>query len=96
VPTPQRRTDRSASTHIVDPFVGGGAIAEACMLLERRFIGADVNPHAVRFTAARLLTDCAWPAERAPQLALTMPEHTATPTFAFGNAHHATTNHGDT
>ena len=37
------------------------------MALGRRFIGADVNPHAVRFTAARLLTDCAWPAERAPQ-----------------------------
>ena len=81
---------------VVDPFVGGGAIAQACMTLGRRFIGADVNPHAVRFTAARLLTDCAWPAERAPQLALTMPEHTATPTFAFGNAHPATTNHGDT
>ena len=39
------------------------------MTLGRRFIGADVNPHAVRFTAARLLTDCAWPAERAPQFA---------------------------
>jgi hypothetical protein len=58
---------------VVDPFLGGGAIARACMTLGRRFIGGDVNPHAVRFTAARLLTDCAWPAERAPQFSFATP-----------------------
>ena len=56
---------------VVDPFVGGGAIAAACMALDRRFVGSDVNPHAVRFTAARLLTDGAWPADRAPQFTFT-------------------------
>jgi hypothetical protein len=81
---------------VVDPFVGGGAIAQACMTLGRRFIGADINAEAVRFTAARLLTDCAWPSERAPQLALAPPAHQgAQPSaFALSDAYPTTPIHG--
>jgi DNA modification methylase len=50
--------------HVVDPFIGGGTTAIACWQTNRRFTGGDVNPHAVRFTAARLLAEHAWPAER--------------------------------
>ena len=57
--------------HVVDPFVGGGTTAIACWQTGRRFTGGDVNPHAVRFTAARLLAEHAWPAERQP----TLPGH---------------------
>ena len=28
----------------------------------------DLNPHAIRFTAARLLSEHAWPADRQPSL----------------------------
>jgi hypothetical protein len=54
--------------HVVDSFVGGGTTAIACWQAGRRFTGGDVNPHAVRFTAARLLSEHAWPAERQPSL----------------------------
>ena len=54
--------------HVVDPFVGGGTTAIACWATRRRFTGGDVNPHALRFTAARLLAEHAWPAERQPSL----------------------------
>ena len=50
--------------HVVDPFVGGGTIAIAGWQTGRRFTGGDVNPHAIRFSAARLLSEHAWPAER--------------------------------
>lgn len=54
--------------HVVDPFVGGGTTAIACWQTSRRFTGGDVSPHAIRFTAARLLSEHAWPAERQPSL----------------------------
>jgi DNA modification methylase len=54
--------------HVVDPFVGGGTTAIACWQTDRRFTGGDVNPHAIRFTAARLLAEYAWPADRQPSL----------------------------
>ena len=54
--------------HVVDPFLGGGTTAVACWLTDRRFTGADLNPHGIRFTAARLLDEHAWPADRQPSL----------------------------
>lgn len=48
---------------VVDPCVGSGTTAIQSWRLGRRFIGADVNPNAIRFAAARLLAEHAWPAE---------------------------------
>ena len=62
------RAFSDAGEHVVDPFVGGGTTAIACWQTARRFTGGDVNPHAVRFTAARLLAEHAWPADRQPSL----------------------------
>lgn len=42
---------------VCDPFVGSGSVMLAAMRLGRRFIGGDLNPHAVRFSAARLLAE---------------------------------------
>lgn len=53
---------------VVDPFHGGGTTAVACWRSGRRFIGGDVNPAAIRFAAARLLAEEAWPAEEQPGL----------------------------
>ncbi len=47
---------------VVDPAFGGGTIPVACFLAGRRFIGGDVNPGAVSYTAARVLDEHAWPA----------------------------------
>jgi DNA methylase len=38
--------------HVVDPFLGGGTTAVACWRAGRRFTGGDLNPHALRFSAA--------------------------------------------
>lgn len=54
--------------HVVDPFLGSGTTAIACHQLGRAFTGGDVNPHALRLTAARLLDEHAWHADRAPTL----------------------------
>lgn len=54
--------------HVADPFLGGGTTAVACWLASRQFTGGDVNPGAVGFTAARLLDEHAWPADKAPAL----------------------------
>ena len=53
---------------IVDAFLGSGTSAVCARRLGRRFIGGDVNPHALRFSAARLLAEHAWPQERQPAL----------------------------
>lgn len=53
---------------VVDPMVGSGTTAIAAHELGRRFIGADNNPNAIRFTAARLLAEHLWPAARTPTL----------------------------
>jgi DNA modification methylase len=53
---------------VLDAFLGGGASAIEARALGRRFIGGDVNPDAVRFTAARLLSEHAWREEREPTL----------------------------
>jgi len=61
-----RRTIRSCSRLgelVVDPCVGSGTTAIEALRLGRRFIGADVNPHAIRFAAARLLAEYTWPQE---------------------------------
>jgi hypothetical protein len=50
------------------PFLGGGSIAVAAWKTRRRFVGADINAHALRFTAARLLDEHAWPTHAAPAL----------------------------
>lgn len=42
---------------VADPFLGSGTTAVACLRSERRFRGADVNPNALRFTAARLTVE---------------------------------------
>lgn len=39
---------------VVDPFVGGGETALAAWANRRRFYGGDVNPRALRLTAARV------------------------------------------
>ena len=54
--------------HVCDPMLGGGRVAFACWGLGRRFTGGDINPKAVQYTAARLLAEHAWPAERQPPL----------------------------
>jgi hypothetical protein len=54
--------------HVVDPFLGGGTTAIAAWLLDRCFTGGDLNPGALRFTAARLLEEHIRPAERQPAL----------------------------
>jgi DNA modification methylase len=51
---------------VVDPCVGSGTTAIQAWRLGRRFIGADINPNAIRFAAARLLAENAWPAEAHP------------------------------
>ncbi|MDO8185817.1 DNA methyltransferase [Conexibacter sp. JD483] len=53
---------------VVDAFSGAGVVGDACLRLDRRFLGGDLNPEALRFTAARLLDEVLWPAERAPRL----------------------------
>jgi len=53
---------------VVDVCVGGGTSAIEARALGRRFIGGDVNPDAVRFTAARLLSEHAWREEVEPPL----------------------------
>lgn len=35
---------------VVDPFIGFGSIARECMLANRRFLGTDLNPVAVRLS----------------------------------------------
>jgi DNA modification methylase len=54
--------------HVVDPFMGGGTIPIACWKTGRRCTASDLNPEAVRFTAARLLAEHAWPEDRQPGL----------------------------
>ncbi|MTD47155.1 hypothetical protein GKE82_23420 [Conexibacter sp. W3-3-2] len=53
---------------VTDPFLGGGTSAIAAFLEGRHFIGADRNPNALRFTAARLRTEHLLPALRQPRL----------------------------
>ena len=57
-----------AGEHIVDPFLGAGSTLIACWRTGRRSTGADLNPQAVRFSAARLPDAHAWPEERQPRL----------------------------
>jgi site-specific DNA-methyltransferase (adenine-specific) len=39
---------------IADPFMGSGSVGVAAVKLGRRFIGTDLNPEAVRWSAERL------------------------------------------
>ncbi len=71
---PPRLTQRMVATftdlgqHVCDPMAGGGEIVNACHLLNRRITAGDLNPHAIQFTAARLLREQIWPAQQAPSL----------------------------
>jgi site-specific DNA-methyltransferase (adenine-specific) len=42
---------------VADPFVGSGSVMLSCLRLGRRFAGSDLNPNAIRFAAARLLSE---------------------------------------
>jgi site-specific DNA-methyltransferase (adenine-specific) len=53
---------------VVDPCVGSGTTAIAARRLGRRCIAGDENKEALRFAAARLLYEHAWPEEREPTL----------------------------
>ncbi len=71
---PPRLTRRMVSTftdpgeYVCDPMAGGGEIVNACQLLGRRITAGDLNPHSVKFIAARLLREQLWPAHKAPEL----------------------------
>jgi hypothetical protein len=39
---------------VLDPFLGGGSAAVACMNMKRRFIGIDIDPIAIELTNANL------------------------------------------
>ncbi len=39
---------------VVDPFLGAGTTAVACLRLGRRFVGCDLDPEAVRATTSRI------------------------------------------
>jgi site-specific DNA-methyltransferase (adenine-specific) len=39
---------------VADPFMGSGSVGVAAVKNQRRFIGTDVNPAAVRISADRL------------------------------------------
>ncbi len=39
---------------VLDPFLGGGSTAVACMNMKRRFIGIDIDPTAIERTTANL------------------------------------------
>lgn len=58
----------AAGEHVVDPFTGSGTTAVACWRTGRNFTGGDLNPEAIRFSAARLLDEHAWPDDTQPAL----------------------------
>ena len=39
---------------VVDPFLGGGTTALACVQLNRKFVGCDIDRDAVNTTLSRL------------------------------------------
>lgn len=45
------------SALVADPFLGSGTTAAVSLARQRRFVGADVNPGSLRFTAARVLAE---------------------------------------
>lgn len=53
---------------VVDPCVGSGTTAIVARRLKRRCIAGDINPAALRFAAARLLSEHAWREEQEPPL----------------------------
>jgi len=71
---PQPLVDRIISAYsnphnlVVDAFLGSGTTAVGCWRLQRRLVAGDLNPHALRFSAARLLDEHIWPDEQAPAL----------------------------
>ena len=76
---PERMTGRivhcfsDPDSHVVDPMLGSGTTAVECWKRQRRFTGADVNPWAVKFAAARLLAEHCWPADQQPMLGYPAP-----------------------
>ena len=67
-PRPVRYVIRRKAATRAELLAGGGTTAIAAWQANRRSTGGDVNPHAIRFTAARLLLEHAWPADRQPSL----------------------------
>lgn len=69
---PVRLVDRIITAYtnpgdlVVDPCIGGGTTAIGCWRLQRRLLAGDLNPEALRFSAARLLDEHVWPHEDAP------------------------------
>lgn len=60
-----RPVERGKAPDVVcDPFLGGGTTALVALRRGLRFIGSDVNPAAVAFTAARLSEDLRSSAQR--------------------------------
>lgn len=54
---------------VVDPFVGGGETAVAAFRARRRFRGGDLNPRALRLSAARVGVEAgAWAGDALPEL----------------------------
>lgn len=39
---------------VLDPFMGGGTVAEVCIKTKRKYIGFDINPKYVKMTQNRL------------------------------------------
>jgi DNA modification methylase len=39
---------------VLDPFLGGGATAIACMNTKRRFVGIDINPNSIEAAKANI------------------------------------------
>lgn len=50
---------RPWQSFVVDPFLGGGETMLASIQLQRRFLGADSNPGALRLSASRLVAESA-------------------------------------
>jgi len=50
---PAARKARSGDL-VVDPFLGSGTTAVACLRIGRRFIGCDADPEAVLATNSRI------------------------------------------
>lgn len=48
---------RPWQSFVVDPFLGGGETMLAAVHLQRRFLGADINPGALRLSASRFVAE---------------------------------------
>jgi len=49
-----RRFTSEPNTLVVDPFVGGGSVAEACVQANMKFIGCDIDRQCIKTTQKRI------------------------------------------